>query len=171
MDEIRKYTVDGKFDDNILIVGRTGCGKTAFVQNLGKNELFRGISSVFWVSKIPFSQEREENIRDCFSNQEVFFNYPENIDDFNYLIESFMERKADYVNSELGKQMDLDKLIVMDDVSGFADKSDVFFNFLTVSRKYGLSCVYTFHTTYPNRQNWDISCHKHAYSIFSRFCS
>ena len=95
MDEIRKYTVDGKFDDNILIVGRTGCGKTTFVQNLGKNELFRGISSVFWVSKIPFSQEREENIRDCFSNQEVFFNYPENIDDFNYLIESFTERKAD----------------------------------------------------------------------------
>ena len=30
--------------------------------------------------------------------------------------------------------MDLDKLIVMDDVSGFADKSEVFFfNFLTVS--------------------------------------
>ena len=95
MDEIRKYTVDGKFDDNILIVGRTGCGKTTFVQNLGKNELFGGISSVFWVSEIPFSQEREENMRDCFSNQEVFFNYPENIDDFNYLIESFMERKAD----------------------------------------------------------------------------
>ena len=95
MDEIRKYTFDGKFEGNILIVGRTGCGKTTFVQNLGKNELFRGISSVFWLSKIPLSQEREENIRDCFSKQEVFFDYPENIDDFNYLIESFTERKAD----------------------------------------------------------------------------
>ena len=33
------YTYDGKFDGNILIVERTGCGKTT-VQNLGKNELF-----------------------------------------------------------------------------------------------------------------------------------
>ena len=36
-----------------------------------------------------------------------------------------MQRKADYVNSELGEDMNLDKLIVMDDVSGLADKSDV----------------------------------------------
>ena len=35
----------------------------------------------------------------------------------------------------------LDKLIVMDDVSGLADKSDEFANFLTVSRKYGITCV------------------------------
>ena len=39
MNEI-KYTFDGKFQGNILIVGRTGCGKTTFVENLGKNELF-----------------------------------------------------------------------------------------------------------------------------------
>ena len=44
-----------------------------------------------------------------------------------------MQRKADYENSELKEQMNLDKLIVMDDVSGHADKSDVFSNFLTVS--------------------------------------
>ena len=52
--------------------------------------------------------------------------------------------------------MDLHKLIVMDDVSRLADKSDVFSNFLTVSRKCGLSCVYIFHTIYTNRQNWDM---------------
>ena len=37
--------------------------------------------------------------------------------------------------------MILDKLIAMDGVSGLADKSDEFANFLTVSRKYGLTCV------------------------------
>ena len=42
MNEI-KYTFDGKFRGNILIVGRTGRGKTTFVQNLGKNELFGDI--------------------------------------------------------------------------------------------------------------------------------
>ena len=34
MDEVN-YTYDGKFEGNILVVGKTGCGKTTFVQNLG----------------------------------------------------------------------------------------------------------------------------------------
>ena len=50
MDEM-EYSYDGKFEGNILIVGRTGCDKTTFVQNLGKNKLFRDISEVFWISK------------------------------------------------------------------------------------------------------------------------
>ena len=52
--------------------------------------------------------------------------------------------------------MVLEKLIVMDDVSGLADKSDEFTDFLTVSKKYGLTCVYIFHTIYRTRQNWQI---------------
>ena len=35
------YSYDGKFEGNILVVGRTRCGKTTFVQNFGKNKLFR----------------------------------------------------------------------------------------------------------------------------------
>ena len=67
-----------------------------------------------------------------------------------------MQQKSDYVNSELGEDMVIDKLIVMDDVSGFADKSDEFANFLTVSSKYRLTCLYIFHTIYPSRQNWEM---------------
>ena len=52
--------------------------------------------------------------------------------------------------------MILDKLTVMDNVSGLADRADEFANFLTVSRKYGLTCVYIFHTIYPSRQNWQM---------------
>ena len=107
-------------------------------------------------SEVSLSEEREEKIKDSFKNQEVYFNYPENLDGFNYLIEGFMQRKAPYVNNESGDDMTLDKLIVMNDVSGLADKSDVFSIFLTVSRKYGLSYVYIFHTIYPNRQNWEM---------------
>ena len=44
----------------------------------------------------------------------------------------------------------------MDDVSGLADKSDDFANFLTVSRKYEITCVYIFHTIYPSRENWQM---------------
>ena len=42
----------------------------------------------------------------------------------------------------------------MDDVSGLADRCEDFSNFLTVSGKYGFSCVYVFHTIYPGRQSW-----------------
>ena len=44
----------------------------------------------------------------------------------------------------------------MDDASGLAEKSGEFVNFLTVSRKHGLTCVYIFHTIYPTRQNWQM---------------
>ena len=37
MAEELNYTYDTKFEGNILVVGRTGCGKTTFVQNLEKN--------------------------------------------------------------------------------------------------------------------------------------
>ena len=67
------------------------------VQNLVKSS---DISSVFWISKISLSQEKEDNIRESFSNQKAYFNYSENLDDSNYSIEGLMQRKADYVNSE-----------------------------------------------------------------------
>ena len=39
--------------------------------------------------------------------------------------------------------------------------------FWTVSRKYGLSCIYIFHTIYPNRQNWEmIMSQTHIFNFF-----
>ena len=32
--KLEEYTFDGKFEGNVLIVGRTGCGKTTFIQKL-----------------------------------------------------------------------------------------------------------------------------------------
>ena len=42
----------------------------------------------------------------------------------------------------------------MDDVSGVADVSKKFSNFLTVSRKFGYNCVYVFHIIVPVSQMW-----------------
>ena len=50
----------------------------------------------------------------------------------------------------------MDKIIVMNDVLGLAGKSENFANFLTVSRKFGFTCVYIFHTIYPTRNNWQM---------------
>ena len=135
------------------MVGKTACGKTTFVQNLGKNNLFGDISEVCWVYKIVLSEEREDAIRDSFSRQEIHFNYPRNLEEFNYLIENFVQIKSDYVTSKIGEYVLIDRLIVMDYVSGLADKSDNFSNFLTISRKYGFWRLHLFHTIYPNRQN------------------
>ena len=72
------------------------------------------------------------------------------------MLELYRRRKAHYIENDIGENMILDKLIVMDDVSGLADISDEFANFLTFSRKYGLTCVYIFHTIYSTRQNWQM---------------
>ena len=34
------YNYDVKFEGNILVVGRTACRKTTFVENFGKNKMF-----------------------------------------------------------------------------------------------------------------------------------
>ena len=163
-----EYTFDGKFHGNILVVGRTGCGKTTFIQKLGKSKHFGSeLTDVFWVSKIVLSSEREDFIRDSFVDQEVHFSYPHDLDDFNYLVENFTQDKSEYVDNELGENLLVNKLIIMDDVSGLADKSQEFSNFLTVSRKYGFSCLYVFHTIYPGRQNWEmIISQTHIFNFF-----
>ena len=100
-------------------------------------------------------------------DQEVHFSYPHDLDDFNYLVENFTQDKSEYVDNELGENLLVNKLIIMDDVSGLADKSQEFSNFLTVSRKYGFSCLYVFHTIYPGRQNWEmIMSQTHIFNFF-----
>ena len=124
------------------------------------------------MTKIVLSEEREEIIRESFANQEVHFSYPHDLDDFNYLVENFTQEKSDYVDSELGEKLKLNKLIVMDDVLGLAGRCNKFSNFLTVSRKYGFSCLYVFHRIYPSRQNWEmIMSQTHIFNFFSWFHS
>ena len=45
-----------------------GCGKTSFVQNLGKNKIFgSNLLTVDWVSKINLNKNREDEIRQFFA--------------------------------------------------------------------------------------------------------
>ena len=100
------------------------------------------------------STERENNIRDCFVNQHVHFQYPNDIDEFKDLLDICQRKKTDCKENVLGEKLVLHRFIVMDEVSGLADRTETFSNFLAVSRKFGLTCVYVFHTIYPGRQNW-----------------
>ena len=50
---------DGKFVGNILIVGRTACGKTFFTQKHAVNNFFGKLKKPEWVSYIKLTKERE----------------------------------------------------------------------------------------------------------------
>ena len=61
----------------------------------------------------------------------------------------------------------VNRLIALDDISGLADKSAEFFNFFTVTRRYGFSCLYVFHTICPGRQSWEmIMSQTHIFNFF-----
>ena len=150
-----EYTCDGKFEGNTLIVGQTGCGKTKFIQNLAKNRMFGNLREIYWIIKVPLSDQREKNIPFCFQKH-VGFKYPQTVDEFNMEL-TFIQRQKNVDNdSVMGENNIFDKLIVMDDVSGLADKSDNFANFLTISRKFSFTCVYDFHTMYPTKSSWQM---------------
>ena len=152
---------DGKFSGNILIVGRTKCGKTTFVKKLAFNNFFGDLKKVKWVSGIRLSQKREAEIESNFSC-EVKFSYPLDEDELNDKLEEFKlesESEIDSIDNNnnvnvFGEKLTRDRLIVFDDVSGLADTSKKFVSFLTVARKYSYNCVYIFHTIYPEKSNW-----------------
>ena len=94
MDTEINYSSDAKFEQNVLVAGRTGCGKTMFVQNLEKNNMFGEIEEVVWVSKIPLSMEREKRISSCFIDEHIDFKYPNDVEDFDDLLDFFREKST-----------------------------------------------------------------------------
>ena len=50
---------DGVFYGNILVVGKTGCGKTTFLENFGLNKFFGNIIKTERISSIETLTKRE----------------------------------------------------------------------------------------------------------------
>ena len=155
-----RYIYDGKFGGNVLVLGRTDCGKTSFVQKLALYDFFGRIKTAKWVSGIHLNESREAQIESNFSC-DISFYYPNDvndlvdlIDEFKLEVESEENENNDNVISVFGEKINRDRLIVFDDVSGLADKSNKFASFLTVARKYKYNCVYIFHTIYPENTIW-----------------
>ena len=98
MDE-NVVTYDGTFSRNILVVGQTRCGKTSFVQNLGKNKMFGNINSVVWISKVELSENREHQCCKSFFYTSVEFHYPNDIAEFETVLDLLKDNESD-VNIE-----------------------------------------------------------------------
>ena len=156
-----RYIYDGKFSGNVLVLGRTDCGKTSFVQKLALYDFFGKLKTAKWVSGIHLNESREAQIESNFSC-DISFYYPNDVNDLVDLIDEFKleveseenDENNDNVTSVFGEKINRDRLIVFDDVSGLADKSNKFASFLTVARKYKYNCVYIFHTIYPENTIW-----------------
>ena len=153
---------DSTFNENMIVVGQTRFGKISFEQKLGKNKMFSSIDSVDWISKIELSKAREHQIGKSFCYASVEFHYPNDVGEFEMILELLKDNKSDVninINAEaddlgIGEKDVYDRLIVTDDVSGLADKSNEFCSFLTVSRKCRYSCIYIFHIVFPQLRNW-----------------
>ena len=121
------FMYDGTFNGNILVVEQTRCGKTSFVQKLGKNKMFGSIDSVDWISEIELSEATKHQIRESFSYASVEFHHPNDLGEFETILELLKDNKSDVninINVEaddlgIGEKDVFDRLIVMDDVIAF----------------------------------------------------
>ena len=122
--------------------------------------------------ELTLIKKREAKIQSYLSN-ETEVHIAKEPDELDSLIETFKLRSHEEiidknnVNNLFGENKKLDRLIVMDDVSGVADVPKKFANFLTVSRKSGYSCVYVFHVIVPASQIWQkIISQTNIFNIF-----
>ena len=142
----RNDVCDGQFRGNVLIAGKTGCGKTHFMQKLAVNNFFRKIVKTEWVLSIQLTPTREAEMQASFSC-DVTFHYPQTLYHLDEVIEDFKLKtigNIDSINdSEYSENKKIERLIVMDDVSGLADRSNTFADFLAVIRNSAITaCIY-----------------------------
>ena len=118
-----------------------------------------------WLSYIKLDKTGEAQVQSCFKCP-IDFQYPKNLDEFEDLIEEFKviskasevtiddDNDNEFSDSFYGENKKRDRLIVINDVSGLADRSERFSSFLTVARKFRYQCVHIFHIIHPEKVIW-----------------
>ena len=101
------FIYNGQFRGNILVVGRTGCGKTTFLEKLGLNNFF-GYIIIEWISSIDIDKKREAEIQAYFSN-ETEIHIAKEPDELDSLIETFkLQPHEETVNNSFDENKKLD---------------------------------------------------------------
>ena len=135
-------TYNGQFNGNILLVGRTDCGKTTFLEKLAINHFLVTLLKLSGLVELKLTLLVKQKYN-LVLVMRLKVPIATERDELDALIENFklkaLENNGDNVNlsNSFGEIRKMDRLIVLDDVSGVADLSKKFANFLTVSRKYG----------------------------------
>ena len=152
MEDPKAKLYDGTLSCNILVLGSSGSGKTSLVREAAINSMFGKLEKVHWISGIELSREREGEIESSFES-EIEFYYAVDQDALSKVIKDLEnlyleEQEKNYVKklkSVIGERTLLDNLVILDDVTGLADKSHSFIKFLTSCRKYGYNVLYILH--------------------------
>ena len=123
-----------------------------------------------WIPSIQLSKTRETEIQSCFYCH-LSFNYPHNLETFDDLLEYFKPKKSiantDSVdNNSCGENKKTNCLLVMDNISGLADRWKRFESFVTIARKHGFHSVYIFHIILPGREIWKKLYWKRTFLVF-----
>ena len=174
-----EYTA--KLDGNILVIGPTNSGKTSLIQRWAVNNFFgENIKNVYWTSSLRLNSTRKNKINSYFQDISLKFAQVSDRDKLEMFIEDLKniadanddndenstENNDDNNNnnedttansSSLGEHNRFKSLVIFDDMSTIADKSKAFSHFLTVSRKYGYTCVYILHNLMQNNSDiWQL---------------
>ena len=88
---MQNYTYSYKFSGYVLIVGRTECGKTTFMQTLALHNFFGKLKKAGWISGISLTKKREAEIQTNFSC-EVEFYYLTDEDEFDAILEELKSK-------------------------------------------------------------------------------
>ena len=119
------------------------------------------LKSFDWVkNNLNKKQRRRDQV--SFAYTTIEFHYHDDLDKFEILLKIFRRDSIDDIDEQktngncniFGEHKKFDRLIVMGKVSGLADKSNNFINFLTICRKFGYICLYIFHIIYPTKSIW-----------------
>ena len=120
----RNNIYDEQFRGNVIIAGKTRCGKIYFMQKLAINNFFGVNVKADCVSSTELTPTRETETQSSFKC-DVEFHYPQTLERFDDSIEDFKSKTIEDTDSinenEYGEDKKIQRFIVMDDVSGFAD--------------------------------------------------
>ena len=136
------------------------------------NNVFGKLVQTEWISQISFSNMQEADIKSCFDCPLEFY-YSKNINKLDSLLEEFKLKTENVDNNDTnstnsyGENIKTNCLIVMDNVSGPADKSNNFAGFLEVGQKFKYNCVHIFQIIYPEKSIWKLILSQT--SIFNTF--
>ena len=93
---MQKFAYNGKFEGNILVLRRTDCEKTIFVQRHVVNNIFGKLKKTEWASQIKLSKQCEAQIQSCFNCPLDFYSL-KNADKLEDLLEEFMKGREGVV--------------------------------------------------------------------------
>ena len=161
-----KNQYNAELNGNIMIIGSTNSGKTSLIQKWAIHNFFGNkIQNVYWVSSLTLDSTRKNEIDSYFSKITLKFAKVSDCNDLEMFIEdlknvawmSEQEQQPQQQSLSLGETNEFTNLVIFDDMLTIADKSKSFSHFLTVSRKYGYTCIYVLHNLMNNNgDNWQL---------------